>query len=250
MSTSSATIATDRVDFIGSPSASVPVHVTQTGKTTGVKSSTISPLVRKPTTQRGQPSTDFPIRDEHAHEGGRGGVIWSGWNSRSDDVRNKSRGERSTDICDGSQLIMYSKEGWSGILQKQEFGPGTSSGAHFRLMLSDDHYDLILKEKQGMKCIEVAMKLLALQVPSEHFQNGAPGREAWKAVTEEAMRYNIELRLSYNGEVRAHSVLPQQERRKCAQDKKYYTLAETIEFVYEKGGSLQFATNMWRDMSA
>ena len=39
-----------------------------------------------------------------------------------------------------------------------------------------------------------------------------------------------------------------EERRQCHQDRRWYTLAQTLEFVYSRGGDMDFAMRMWKEM--
>ena len=82
----------------------------------------------------------------------------------------------------------------------------------------------------------------ALRCPAEYFRTRSPAAsDAWAANAQAAKERGVELNfLPSTGVVQARSV-SDVERRMCVEDTKYYTLAETIQFVFERGGSLSFA---------
>ena len=88
---------------------------------------------------------------------------------------------------------------------------------------------------------------VALNLPAEFFKIGGPAAsDAWAANKEAARKRGVDLNfISSTGVV--HATGPSLDRRRCEEDTTYtyYTLAETIEFVFEQGGSLSFALRMW-----
>ena len=94
---------------------------------------------------------------------------------------------------------------------------------------------------------------VALTCPAEFFRRGGPAAsDAWAANKKAATERGVDLNFrSSTGVVQARSVFDVEQtdfrldRRRCEQDTTYYTLPETIEFVFEQGGSLSFALRMW-----
>ena len=79
------------------------------------------------------------------------------------------------------------------------------------------------------------------------YQVGNPAmRHAWEIIKQTALTKGVELTLSNSGIVQAESRGGESApRKKHPADDQWYTLAETIEFVFAQGGSFAFAMKMW-----
>ena len=94
--------------------------------------------------------------------------------------------------------------------------------------------------------LRASQEMIAINTEATEFLNhGAAGSDAWRTVQSMALKNGVDLSLSPNGTVTAKNLSSTAERRKYRGDTQYYTLAETIQFVFAQGGSLAFALFMW-----
>ena len=97
--------------------------------------------------------------------------------------------------------------------------------------------------------LKKSMAFAAIHLDAHDFkyQFGNPAmRDAWEIIKQMALTKGVELTLSNSGIVQAESRGGQSApRKKHPADDQWYTLAETIEFVFAQGGSFAFAMNMW-----
>ena len=89
--------------------------------------------------------------------------------------------------------------------------------------------------------------LMALYLDAYDFHRRTPEMiAAWNTIKELALDKGVELTLSNSGIVQAESRGGESApRKKHPADDQWYTLAETIEFVFAQGGSFAFAMKMW-----
>ena len=97
--------------------------------------------------------------------------------------------------------------------------------------------------------LKKSMAFAAIHLDAHDFkyQFGNPAmRDAWEIIKQEALTKGVELTLLDSGIVLAESRGGQSApRKKHPADDQWYTLAETIEFVFAQGGSFAFAMDMW-----
>ena len=97
--------------------------------------------------------------------------------------------------------------------------------------------------------LKKSMASTAIHLDADDFkyQYGNPAmRNAWEIIKQKALTKGVELTLSNSGIVQAKSRGGESApRKKHPADNQWYTLAETIEFVFAQGGSFAFAMKMW-----
>ena len=89
---------------------------------------------------------------------------------------------------------------------------------------------------------------MALHLNAEDFSSPGPAsKSGWQTVKQVALANGVELSL-VNGVVQAkESTKGVSLAKRYPGDDKSWTLAETITFVFEKGGSFAFAMKMWNE---
>ena len=93
------------------------------------------------------------------------------------------------------------------------------------------------------------MAIAAQIINASEFHNPSHAmRHAWNTIKAIAENNGVELTRSNSGIVQAKSRDGQNAaRKKHPADGQWYTLAETIEFVFVQDGSFAFAMNMWNN---
>ena len=99
---------------------------------------------------------------------------------------------------------------------------------------------------EALELLQKARKLTALRCGAEFFSSGPPGRDAWKTVRDAALERGVELSMT-SSVVKARSLCTHPSRRRYAGDNTEYTFAETLEFVFSRGGNFAFALKMWTE---
>ena len=100
--------------------------------------------------------------------------------------------------------------------------------------------------KHGRMLLQRHMDAPVLATTPSYFSSGPAGRAAWKTVQEHALSEGVELTIRPNGSIQARGGSAQ--KRYCAQDRRWYTLAETMEFAFEQGADYTFVMRMWEQM--
>ena len=97
---------------------------------------------------------------------------------------------------------------------------------------------------------------IVAQYTKQRFGGKYPGRTFFTHAQYWARRHNVALRWCSGGRyagcagtVQATGTQDREERRWCQEDRQWYTLAQTFEFVYNQGGDMNFAMRMWNQMT-
>ena len=99
-----------------------------------------------------------------------------------------------------------------------------------------------------LNMLQSATDASSLGTTSSYWCASRAGHDAWKVVKEKALSQGVELTMQSNGRIQAWG--RSKEKRYCVEDGGWYTLAETMEFVFKRDGDYMFAMRMWKQMAA